>query len=261
MAQRRMVSIKIIDSAKFLKMPISTQSLYFHLISRADDDGIVEAYNVLRMIGATEDDLRILVAKEFVVILNDDLVSYITDWKEHNKIRGDRKIDSIYKDLLLQIVPDVDLVKKKQRADVKKIGDGQLMDNQWTDNGQPTDGIGKVRLGKDRLGEVSIGKDNIQDTSKATKKVKHKYGEYKHVLLTDDEYTKLINDFGSSLALESITYLDEYVEMKGTKYKSHYLAIRKWVIDAVTKKSKGNSNNQASSIDNLKALWEECGDD
>ena len=155
MASRRMFSKRIINSARFLKMPVSTQCLYFHLGLQADDDGVVEAYTVMNAVGASEDDLRVLVAKGFVYILNEDLVAYIMDWHENNKIRADRKVDSMYKDLLLKVLPDVKLVEKKRRADLKSP-DGQPMDNQWTTNGQPMDGIGK-----DRLGEVSIGQDNI----------------------------------------------------------------------------------------------------
>ena len=101
-------------------MPISCQALYFHLALRADDDGVVEAYNVMRLLGCSEDDLRVLVAKKFVQVLNEDLVAYINDWAEHNSIRADRKIDSIYKELLISVNPDIQLVAKKQRADVKK---------------------------------------------------------------------------------------------------------------------------------------------
>ncbi|MGK0466660.1 hypothetical protein [Clostridium sp.] len=147
MAQRRMFSMKIINSARFLKMPVSSQLLYFHLGLQADDDGVVEAYNTLRMTNCTEDDLKILVAKDLVIVLNEDLVSFITDWKEHNLIRPDRKINSIYKGLLLKIVPDVDLVTKRARTDLKKMIEAP-MDGQRTDNGQAMDGIGKVRLGK-----------------------------------------------------------------------------------------------------------------
>ncbi len=152
MATRRMFSKNIIESARFLRMPISSQALYFHLGIKADDDGVVEAYTVLRMTGATEDDLRVLSAKGLIVVLNEDLVTFITDWNEHNKIRPDRKIDSMYKDLLVQVLPDVDLIEKRIRADVKKL------DNQWTTNGQPMDGIGK-----DRIGKVSSGKENTSN--------------------------------------------------------------------------------------------------
>lgn len=156
MAQRRMFSIQIINSARFLKMPSSSRLLYFDLCMRADDDGVVEGFNVLRMTGATEDDLRILVAKNFVNVLNDDLVTYIRDWKEHNKIRADRKVDSIYKDLLLKVLPDTELLESKERADRKKSG---------TSQGQTKDGIGKDRIGKDRIGKDSSDKDkNISNS-------------------------------------------------------------------------------------------------
>lgn len=155
MADRRMFSKRVIDSARFLKMPCSTQLLYFHLGLHADDDGIVEAYTIMNSTGCTEDDLKILVAKGFVYVLNEDLVSYITDWRENNKLRADRKTDSIYQDLLLQILPDVEILHPTQRADAKKAKKPQPQHFPWPSNGQPVDGIGKDRIGKDR-----IGKDN-----------------------------------------------------------------------------------------------------
>ena len=164
MAERRMFSKRIINSARFLKMPISCQALYFHLGLEADDDGVVEAYPVMNMTGATEDDLKVLVAKDFVRVLNEDLVTYITDWHENNKIRADRKVDSIYKNLLIQVAPDADIQQAKPRADTKKLT-GQPMDVQWTTNGQPMDAIGKDSIGKDSIN------NNICDTPK-TKKFK-----------------------------------------------------------------------------------------
>ena len=153
MANRRMISIGIINSAKFLKMPISSRLLYYDLCLRADDDGVVEGFNTLRMTGASEDDLRVLSAKNYIKILNEDLVSYITNWTEHNKIRADRKVDSIYKDLLLQVLPDTKLLESKPRADRNK---------NRVDNGTShclTDGC--QMSAEDRLGKVSIGKDSI----------------------------------------------------------------------------------------------------
>ena len=133
-------------------MPVSTQCLYFHLGLHADDDGVVEAYTIMNVVGATEDDLKILVAKNFVNVLNEDLVTYITDWRENNKIRADRKVDSIYKDLLIQVIPDIEILGKKPRADRQP----KMIDNNGTSQGQPMDGIGKVRLGKDSIGKNSI---------------------------------------------------------------------------------------------------------
>jgi len=115
-----MISRKIVDSARFLKMPATSQNLYFHLIVNADDDGVVEAYRVINMCKANEDDLRVLVGKGFVTVLNEDMVTYIEDWMEQNVIRADRKTDSIYKELLLQVKPGLQLQEKKERSDTKK---------------------------------------------------------------------------------------------------------------------------------------------
>ena len=238
MASRRMFSIRIVSSARFLKMPISSQALYFHLGLHADDDGVVEAYTVMNSVGCAEDDLKVLVSKGFVQILNEDLVSYITDWSENNLIRADRKIDSIYKDLLISINPDIKLIEKKERADRKK------MDSHGTDNGQSMDGIGKDRLGKD-----SIDKDNINITAEGEaplpcdeKKVKHKYGLYNNVLLTDSEYAKLCNEFPHDIALR-IDELSEYIEIHGKKYKSHLATIRAWA----RRENKINNNKENSA--------------
>ena len=103
MAERRMFSKKVIGSARFLRMPPSSRLLYYDLGMYADDDGIVEAFTVMRMTGAVEDDLRVLVATGFVRVLNHDLVSAIVDGKKNNLIKHDRYTPSIYKDLLVQL--------------------------------------------------------------------------------------------------------------------------------------------------------------
>lgn len=157
MAERRMFSKRVVRSAKFLKMPVSSRELYWQLGIEADDDGIVEAFNVMRMIGATEDDLKVLVSKQFVQVLNEDLVTYILDWNENNKLRADRKVDSIYKDLLIQFNPNVKLLEAKQRADRKNSG---------TSHGRPMDGIVEDRIVEDRIVEDSKVKKKTIKTIK-----------------------------------------------------------------------------------------------
>ena len=83
MAERRMFAKSIISSARFLRMPAASRLLYYDLGMDADDDGVVEAYTVMRKTGANDDDLQILVSKGFVRVLNDDLVSLILDWKTY----------------------------------------------------------------------------------------------------------------------------------------------------------------------------------
>lgn len=216
MAERRMFSKRVIGSARFLKMPISTQCLYFHLGLNADDDGIVEAYTTINQIGATEDDLKVLVAKGFCTVLNEDLVTYITDWRENNKLRADRKIDSIYKDLLLQMVPDADVQQARRRADLKPLAEG----------GRPADvqgtSPGPHRLGKGRLDKDSIDKDSYHTHIGG----KLKCGKLNNVYLTQEQLDeinrlipsqaqKYINKFGWYKSIKNIESYDDYAWIRG----------------------------------------------
>ena len=88
MAERRMFAKSVINSARFLRMPQSSRLLYYDLGMNADDDGIVEAFTVMRATGANEDDLRVLAAKGFVTVLNEGLVTVITDWEFHKRNRS-----------------------------------------------------------------------------------------------------------------------------------------------------------------------------
>lgn len=103
MAERRMFSKAVINSARFLTMPPSSRLLYYDLGMAADDDGVVEAFTVMRLTGAVEDDLKVLVSKGFVALLNTELVAFITDWSRNNQIRKDRYTPSIYKELLVRL--------------------------------------------------------------------------------------------------------------------------------------------------------------
>lgn len=159
-----MFSSRVTESTRFLKMPATSQNLYFHLGMHADDDdGVVEAYPVMCSIGASEDDLRVIISKGFATLLNSDMVTFLNDWLENNNIRADRKVDSIYKELLLEIVPDAMLKESKPSyySRVKSIcqtNDGQVSDKC----------LANVRIGKYRLDKES--KDNKLCASDATPK-------------------------------------------------------------------------------------------
>ena len=90
MAERRMFSKKIVESDAFLDMPLSTQSLYFHLCMEADDDGFVNnPKRIQRVIGASEDDMKLLLAKRFLMTFESGVV-VVKHWWIHNTIRKDR---------------------------------------------------------------------------------------------------------------------------------------------------------------------------
>lgn len=88
----------IIDSDAFLDMPLSTQALYFHLSMRADDDGFINnPRKIQRVIGASEDDLKLLVAKNFIIPFESGVV-VIKHWRIHNYIQKDRYTETVYQD-------------------------------------------------------------------------------------------------------------------------------------------------------------------
>jgi hypothetical protein len=98
MAERRMFAKTIIDSDAFLDMPMSARLLYYDLGMRADDDGFVNSpKKIMRMMGATDDDIKLLAAKKFIIPFQSGVV-VIKHWKIHNYIQKDRYIETKYKD-------------------------------------------------------------------------------------------------------------------------------------------------------------------
>ena len=169
MAERRMLSIKITSSARFLRMSHASQALYMHLVMNADDDGVVEAFSIMRLAAANEENLQELADRKFIRILNEDLVAHILDWDENNKIRADRKRDSIYKDLLEQTDAEEDetttesmVEESSNDAPAANRGQvtadcGQLPANRGQVTADCPHRIGKVRLGEDRVGKDRVG--------------------------------------------------------------------------------------------------------
>lgn len=204
MAERRMFSKKITESDAFLSMPLSSQCLYFHLSMNADDDGFVNnPKRICKMLGANEDDAKLLIAKRFVIEFDSGII-VIKHWRMNNYLRNDRYRPTDYSEEMAQL-------------SVKENGSYSLgiptVYQRYT-NGIPS--IDKNSKEKDR-------------------EEKHRYGEYAHVLLTDKQYQKLVNEYGESKTGEYIKFLDEYIQLKGYKAQDHNLAIRKWVIEATEK--------------------------
>lgn len=138
MAQRRMFSKKITETDLFLDMPMSSQCLYFHLNMSADDDGFIgNVKTIRRMIGASEDDLKLLLAKEFLIPFDSGVV-VIKDWKIHNYIRTDRYNETVY---------------QEEKSQIKQLENGRY--TKCHTNGIPLvhQRGTQVRLGKDRLGK------------------------------------------------------------------------------------------------------------
>lgn len=153
MAERRMMSKKIVDSDAFMDMALSTQALYFHLLARADDDGFVgNPKKIMRMIGASDDEYLFLIGKRFILQFPSG-VCVIKHWLIHNYIQKDRYNESQYLEekSLLKIKDN----KAYTEVDTKCIQVVSSSDTQY-------------RLGKDSIGKVSKDKDtNTAEASSA----------------------------------------------------------------------------------------------
>lgn len=224
MAERRMLSKKIFQSRKFLMMPFEAQALYTHLILSSDDDGVVEAFPIVRMIGAKEDSLGLLVVKKFILPLNDDMVYFITDFEEQNKIRADRVQPSRYRELLLEKTDMV--VDGKRVTGQKKYIDGQVTDKCLTNDGQVTDkcphSIGKDSIGKDRIVESRSAND---DENLIFKKLKEAFGEMSVNGTMVEEVERLLRQYGQELV---VLALDKTILNAGKSLRYTMSILQRW---------------------------------
>jgi hypothetical protein len=198
-----MFSMSILDSDAFLEMPQSTQNLYMHMAMRADDDGFLgNPKRLIRMVGAGDDDYKILIAKNFVLLFEGG-ICVIKHWLIHNTIRKDRYEETVYKEQKEQ------LNIKENKAYTLGLPNGNQM---------ATTGIHSIE-------ENSIVK-NSTEQKKSPQKLSH--GEFKNVLLSDEEHRKLVEQLNENAVTTLIGELDQYIESTGKKYKSHYATIQTW---------------------------------
>lgn len=229
MAERRMFAKTIIDSDPFLDMPLSTQALYFHLSMRADDDGFINnPKKIQRMIGASDDDLRVLVMKRFILPFDSGVV-VIKHWKIHNYIRNDRYKETVYQE-------EKALLELKENGAYTELSPLGIPDgNQAVDQVET-----QVRLGKDSIGKVSVGKENIGDEASPDSRSK------RFVPPTVDEVRAYCQDRQNGI--DPQRFIDHYTSngwMVGrTKMKDWQAAVRTWEQRAKTQpQAKGKSSN------------------
>lgn len=215
MAERRMFTKKITESDAFLDMPSSTQCLYFHLNMSADDDGFVNnPKRIQRLVGATDDDFKLLVAKSFVILFDSGII-VIKHWKMHNYIQSDR-----YK--------PTDYIEEKSMLGLKKNKSYTLSEIEMD-----TKCIQDVSVGKDRLGKDSIDKDNNIIVDKPQEKFK------KFVPPTVEEVKNYCDERNNGIDAEAfVAFYDSKGWMIGkNKMKSWKSAVITW-----EKSRKGNIN-------------------
>lgn len=214
MAERRMFAKTIVTSDAFLDMPATTRSLYMLLCVLADDDGFVNApRSIMRQSGATDDDMKLLIAKRFVLTFDSGVV-VIKHWRIHNLIQKDRYKETKYLDEKATLALDENNAYTEANSTVYP----ECI--QSVSNPEPQVRLGKVSTGKDRVGED-------KEEAAPPKPTKHKCGMYKNVLLSDGEYEKLQEEFPHDYT-DRIERLSEYIASTGKKYKSHLATIRSW---------------------------------
>lgn len=142
----------IIGSDAFIEMPTSARLLYYDLGMRADDDGFINSpKSIMRMTGASDDDMKLLIAKKFIIPFESGVV-VIKHWNINNYIQKDRYTETKYKEekALLQLDENKAYKLPEQTEEIQCIQNVYKMDTQYADT--------QVRLGK-----VSIGKDSIDN--------------------------------------------------------------------------------------------------
>jgi hypothetical protein len=206
MSEKRMFAKQIVESDSFLDMPLSTQALYFHLSMYADDDGFLNApKRIQRTIGATDDDLKLLIAKNFVIPFETG-VMVIKHWKINNYIRSDRYKGTAYTDEKSM------LMTKENGVYSLGIPSGYQVDTSRERNGS----IDKNRLDKNRLNKCSSRGGKVNVLKKLTQE------ETENLFATYEDADYLIDEVENEINLK----------MKGAEIDNFY----RYIIGYATKR-------------------------
>ena len=196
MAKRRMFSQQITDSDSFLDMPLSAQALYFHLGMTADDDGFVNnPKRIQRIIGANEDDLKLLIAKKFIIAFESGVV-VIKHWKINNAIRSDRYTPTVYTE-------EKALLNEKSN---KAYTLGIPNDNQ------------RLPSGSRSIGKVSIDKDNVvYDFTEelSADEIHYLYATYENAHELIEQVQAEVNRKHTKIVKDAFSYIVGYANNKG----------------------------------------------
>ena len=191
MARRRMFSLDVVDTDKFLDIPSSTQALYFHLGMRADDDGFVSSpKRITKTVNCAEDDLKLLIAKGYLIPFESGVV-VISDWKINNELKKDRYKPTIH----LSEFEKIQTQKNKSYSLITSMTDTKCFQNVSKMDTQDS-------IGKDSIGKDSIGKDSIDKES----------GEVQKKKTSEETINSTINSYTDNPELKQA--LNDFIEMR-----------------------------------------------
>jgi len=184
----------IIDTDKFMDLGLTSKAMYFLLGMEADDEGFVSYKKVLRIHGGNEDDVKVLIAKGFLIAFPSGVV-VITDWNANNYLDKNRLRPTEY-------------VQEKQMLGL-------------TDS--------KRYVLNDGLTTVQPEERSIEEKRVVQKEdARSVFGEMKNVKLTAEEYEKLATRYGRSATNQLIEELSTYMAAQNKRYSSHYATLLNW---------------------------------
>ena len=242
MADKRMMSKSVIDTDVFLDMPTSTQCLYFQLLLRADDDGFLKnAKTIMRTVGASQDDMKLLIAKQYLILFDSGTI-VIKHWRIHNYIKKDR-----YKPTDCEETRLIDVNDKGEYIllEPTRIQNGTTTEPTRIQNGTP----GKVRL------EIELGKSKgsvnkkIKKESALSADVKRQklFASYQEKIkpisgsVEGDRLSSLLDDYGLNLCLKAI---DRAVLRKRRSLRYISGILRSWQKDGYDEPKEENDDRR-----------------
>ncbi|MFR4784865.1 MAG: hypothetical protein ACLUAR_20060 [Pilosibacter sp.] len=162
MANRRMFSLAVVDTDRFMDMPASSQCLYFHLGMRADDDGFVSSpRKITKLVNCSSDDLKILIARGYVLLLGEGLV-VITHWKQNNYLRSDRHTPTVYGEELKGLT----IINGKYIRSTDGIPVVDRMDTQYSIDEDSKDKDSKDKDSKEQVNSCNDAEEVSSDLKK-----------------------------------------------------------------------------------------------
>lgn len=227
MAEKRMFTKKITCDERFYSMPSSTQALYFHMNMMADDDGFCNCYSMCKLMShASEDDLRVLISKKFVIPFESGIV-VIKHWRLHNILRKDRYLETTFKN-------EKELLSLDENGSYSMHNGNQLVTN-WQPNGNQM-------APQYRIDKISIDNTMSHAKGETLSKPNLKPNKTSIAKPTLDEVKEYLTSRGSSVDAEKFFYHYEangWVQGKGKPIKNWKACVITWEkrgADAFSKK-------------------------
>ena len=221
MAERRMFTKKITDSDPFTEMPLSAQALYFHLNMNADDDGFLNnPKKIQRSIGASEDDLKLLIAKRFILTFKKGVI-VIKHWRMHNLLRKDRYNETQY-------------IEEKETLLIQKDGSYTekppelLVATTWQPNGNQVATKGSIVEESKVEDSEGEGSGSVVPADGYCEDTLRKVGYKGVVYLSDRQVESLLDKMGVDMFDRYTDKLEDFIICNNANVQNHYKTILKW---------------------------------